>query len=171
MSGRQEGSLCDRFDPEALCHDLEPLASLEKPPCDFEMERYGKTKKGQSADRDAMDEYYPLLKIVLAHARRGLPIKSGMKLTWQELVGKHDIISARSKQLYTQEEWVDRAIDRVGLVCRQLRDLAKSKTVYVTSKVRELMEMVDIGDVPPLPAATDSKSKVDARRATKQIVQ
>ena len=106
MSGRKVGSATDRFEPDALYHDLEPLARLKKPPCDFEMERYGKTRKGQGADREGMDFYYPILIIILGRASRSLPMKSILKLTWQELIRNQDIIGARAKQLYTEDEWL-----------------------------------------------------------------
>ena len=80
--GRKKGTTCDRFEPAALEKDLEHLANLKCPPCDFEMLNYGKTKRSQAADRDGLVEYHPLLAVVLKHAPKGLPTQSLLKLTW-----------------------------------------------------------------------------------------
>eukprot|EP00959_Pyramimonas_sp_CCMP1952_P233905 4887826-Pyramimonas_sp.AAC.1 len=145
MVGRQEGSTCDRFDPDVLVAALAPVARLKKPPCDFDFLHYGKRKRSQAADRDALEEYYPILKPVLGVAPKGLPIKQAVRLTWSRLQDEHGIMTEHSKNEYRGrvDLWLDAVSNRVCTVCRHVRDLSKSTTQYVKPKVKELMDMID----------------------------
>ena len=44
------------------------------------------------------------------------------------------------------EDWLDACTDRLCTACRHLRDLAKSRTKYVTMNLKTLMDMVDIDE-------------------------
>jgi hypothetical protein len=147
MSGGKKGnrSANDRFDPEAMTHALKPLAILKKPPCDFEFEEYGKTRRTQGPDRDGLEFYEPVLSKMLKFAARSSPKKALIKIVWLQLEEDHKIKSKRY-ECKTIDEWADMCVDRVSTATYHLRNLALSRTIYVTAKLKSLMAMVDIGD-------------------------
>ena len=145
MSGRKSGTTNDRFDPEALTDALKPVAMLKKTQCDFEFEEYGKTRRSQGPDRDGLEYYAPLLKILLMFAPRSLPLKALVKIVWLQLEEEYEIKSKRHENK-TTADWVDTCVDRVCTACSHLRALVQSRTIYVSSKLKSLMALVDIGD-------------------------
>ena len=145
MGGRRNGTTNDRFDPEALTDALKPLAMLKKPPCDFEFEQYGKTRRSQGPDREGLEHYLPLLMILLKFATRSLPLKTLLKIVWLQLEENWSIKSKRHEDK-NNADWVDMCVDRITTACSHLRALAQSRTIFASNKLKSLMALVDIGD-------------------------
>jgi hypothetical protein len=68
-----------------------------------------------------------------------------VKIVWLQLQEDHEIKSKRHASK-TLEEWVDMCVDRVGTACSHLRSIALSRSIYVSAKLKSLMDLVDIGD-------------------------
>jgi hypothetical protein len=145
MTGRRHGTTNNRFDPEALTSALKPMAELKKPPCDFEFEVYGKTRRAQAPDREGLEHYAPLLTILVKFATRSLPLKAHLKIVWLQLQNEHQIKSKLHENL-SSTDWVDMCVDRVSIACNHLRALTQSRTIYVSQTLKALMALVDIGD-------------------------
>ena len=92
-------------------------------------------------------QYHPVLKIILKHAPKGLPTKSLLRITWAELNRNHDIMTEYAKKhCKGVDDRLDQATDRAATVCRDVRDLSKSRTEYAAPLLKELMDMIDISD-------------------------
>ena len=156
MAGRARGTHSDNFVPAELLEKLRPLANQKKPACDFELERYQKTKRTQAPDRQGLVEYAPLLSPILDLCPRGQPKGILLKIVMAKLNDDFDVMTTLSKNTYkgNHSAWCDNAVEKISVACRHVRELAMSRTEYVAPALKALMDKIDIGGtVAPVPAA------------------
>ena len=167
--GRAHGTHGDQFEPAELEAALKPLARDKQPPCDFELEQYEKTKRSQGPDRIGLVHYFPLLSVILEFAPRGLPLKSLLRIVWNNLNTDFSIMTTASKEYYKGRvhEWLDMVTDRITIACRHIRDLASSQTRYADAKLTQLMDMLVLDDVaaPARPLASLVPHEAPPQRA------
>ena len=158
----------DEVSVQAVVDALRPHALLRQAPWDWEVSKYSKCKRTQSADRAGLGVYKGLLAILLRLAPRCFPPHRVLRSAWIELHSeygiKHTALSSMSVST-----WADEVANTIRVMMKHLLDLARSGGTF-TADLRLLVSMVDVRPQGEATLAADAPSlKVDSDSSEVEI--
>lgn len=126
-----------------VCEALAPFAVLKTPPFDWEVAGYGKTRRSQGPDRDGLEAYEQLLRVILRAAPSGHPSLGRLRSVWMWLHGKYGLMAPdiQSKGVPLCD-WAAQAADTVRLMCKHLLDIKASRTTFLSPTLAGLVSML-----------------------------
>ena len=131
----------DDFSVTDLIRDLTPHARDKACTWDWECACYSKRRRSQAADREGLEKYAPLLRIILQHAPGGLPSLVRLREVWLHLHKAYGIMADDLAKTSTSPEvWANECGDLVRLMLSHLKELKSSGTTFVTPVVASLMD-------------------------------
>ena len=139
---------CKDFSVNELCELLTPQAKLKAPDWgDWEMAKYTKTRRGQTADRAGLEVYQSLLKFILIACPSGRPSHVRLREVWLYLNNNFKIMNPDLQKIAKDVvSWSDEAVDRIKIMLRHLQDLRDSGSTFISPGIQELVSMIDDKD-------------------------
>jgi len=151
----------DVLDCVELGKHLEPYAKLKTAPWDWEVARYGKTRRSQGPDRQGLEAYDKLLQVILLAAPTGHPPLYRLREVWVWLHKEHNIMASDiQKRGMPVSDWASQSADNIRLMCKHLLDLRASRTTFLSPTLAALVGMIAEDKEPALPAPETMPKKI-----------
>ena len=153
----------DSFDTDAMYLSLEAFARDKACAFDWELTHYKAEKREAPADREGLDMYYQLLKVILTYAPGGYPALALLRGVWLLLQDRWKIMGSLHIALYEKKPmaWAEMCADKIRVCCKHVLSLASMKSPYMTERLRSLIDLVNPTKPKPISTTRSPKSTMD----------